>query len=514
MPRGRRSGTAGTGDAATGTVLDDRQLFEAQKRATTLEEREAIGEIRLEFALGRLQQAAATFTEGSAAFLDLIGRLEAGIRRIGHAPELEKLLETARETQIDLHRKETGPAPLEGDPVRPDEADAPLAFDAVGPAERPDVPAIHKPPKTIDAAAFTGALADEYERFFHGGRIREERLHLVGRLARAALANQSRYETVGGRLAIPWWFIAAVHMMESTFNFGAHFHNGDPLKRRTRRVPSGRPQAGEPPFTWEESALDALVLQKLDNLKDWSLARVLHRLERYNGFGYRKRRLPSPYLWSFSTLYEKGKFVRDGKFSPSAVSQQCGAAVLLRYLSERGDIRLDGEQEETGGFDPAEDVASAATDPTIEHDDSPFAVFWRERLPEIMHFKPREFLFKGASHVRNGLNTDPPKELWANVVPLVKVLDRVRADIGKPVKLISVYRSPAYNRAVGGAANSCHMRFIAADFTVVGDGDVRGWARAVHRLRDRNLFTGGIGVYPGRKFVHVDVRGHNVNWTG
>ena len=48
--------------------------------------------------------------------------------------------------------------------------------------------------------------------------------------------------------------------------------------------------------------------------------------------------MPSPYLWSFSTHYARGKYVADGKWSPTAVSAQCGVAVLLRRLAEKNLI--------------------------------------------------------------------------------------------------------------------------------------------------------------------------------
>ena len=64
---------------------------------------------------------------------------------------------------------------------------------------------------------------------------------------------------------------------------------------------------------------------------------TLFQLEGYNGFGYRDHHptVPSPYLWSFSNHYTRGKYVADGRFSPTAVSQQCGAAVLLKRLAGR-----------------------------------------------------------------------------------------------------------------------------------------------------------------------------------
>ena len=65
---------------------------------------------------------------------------------------------------------------------------------------------------------------------------------------------------------------------------------------------------------------------------------ALDRLERYNGLGYRNRGLPSPYLWSLSGHYERGKFVADGKFDSEAESKQCGGATPVRCLEERGLI--------------------------------------------------------------------------------------------------------------------------------------------------------------------------------
>jgi lysozyme family protein len=66
----------------------------------------------------------------------------------------------------------------------------------------------------------------------------------------------------------------------------------------------------------------------------------LYRLEKYNGFGYRKRGLATPYLWSFSDRYRQGKYVADGVFDPAAVSGQCGAAVIMKRLIDLGEIEF------------------------------------------------------------------------------------------------------------------------------------------------------------------------------
>jgi lysozyme family protein len=119
-------------------------------------------------------------------------------------------------------------------------------------------------------------------------------------------------------------------------------HNGDyPLTARTRQVPAGRPLKWLPPTDWESSALDAMRLLGFTGQSDWSLERTLYRLEVYNGLGYRGLGVLTPYLWSFSNHYDRGKYVADGKFSATARSQQCGAAVMLKLLQDAGEIKLD-----------------------------------------------------------------------------------------------------------------------------------------------------------------------------
>lgn len=192
------------------------------------------------------------------------------------------------------------------------------------------------------SVALTAALKEEYQRLLDSCHIRPENATVVNSLVNKILQNRQRYSAVGDALGIPWYFIGVIHNMESSLSFDRHLHNGDPLTARTRQVPAGRPKTGNPPFTWEESAADALQLEKLDQVSDWSLPATLYRLEAYNGFGYRLRHpeVLSPYLWSFSGHYKQGKFVADGTFSNTAVSKQCGAAVVLRRMAETGVLQF------------------------------------------------------------------------------------------------------------------------------------------------------------------------------
>ena len=185
-----------------------------------------------------------------------------------------------------------------------------------------------------------GELKTEYAGLFEHAAIRPDIEAAANQQAGRLVGNSDRYRAVGEPSGIPWYFIACIHLMESSGNFATHLHNGDPLSARTLRVPAGRPEAGEPPFSWEESARDAMALKKFDQMEDWSLPRLLFRWERYNGFGYRPREVPTPYLWSGTTVYTKGKYVADGRFDPDAVSRQIGCATLLKALIAGGAVAL------------------------------------------------------------------------------------------------------------------------------------------------------------------------------
>lgn len=148
--------------------------------------------------------------------------------------------------------------------------------------------------------------------------------------------NQARYRAVGQPFGIPFWVVGCIHYREADFNFTEHLHNGDPLTARTVHVPSGRPVNGNPPFTWEESARDALSLEGWDKKPMWDCANSLVRMEQYNGFGYKMRGLKSPYIWNYTDQYSKGLFTGDGVFAPNAVDKEAGCAALMKGLKQMG----------------------------------------------------------------------------------------------------------------------------------------------------------------------------------
>ena len=87
---------------------------------------------------------------------------------------------------------------------------------------------------------------------------------------------------------------------------------------------------------------------------------------------------------------------------------------------------------------------------------------------------------------------------------LPQILQRIRELHGnRPLSVNSGYRTAAHNTAIGGAANSFHVRGMAADITIGGLAPEDICRAAETALREAGI-PGGICIYP--TFTHVDVR--------
>jgi lysozyme family protein len=269
------------------------------------------------------------FLGASVILSDSVDDLEAAVAAANHGPfdgylsALEGHLDTLANLSGAMHGAEALSAtPDDG------EAAAPTAKSAAGKMSRGLAGGLGQPSSITDFAG----LKAEYAAWYAACQVRPERKGEVAYYLKRLDQGKGNYQQVGADLDIPWVFIGITHGMECGFNFKAHLHNGDPLSARTVQVPKGRPASGNPPFTWSQSARDALIYKGYHQITDWSVPHMLHLFERYNGMGYRRRGVPTPYLWSYSNLYEKGKFVADGHFDPEAVSKQCGAALMLKTV--------------------------------------------------------------------------------------------------------------------------------------------------------------------------------------
>lgn len=217
------------------------------------------------------------------------------------------------------------------------------------------------------------ALAPEYEKLWATAVLLPSRKTAAQTTANRILANKARYETVSQATTVPFFVIGLIHAMEGGCNFNTHLHNGDPLTARTRQVPRGRPKEGNPPFTWEESAIDALTMDGLDKVKDWTPERLCYELERYNGTGYLKyhSNVNTPYLWSGTNNYVRGKYVADGKWDATAVSGQSGAIAILKcVMAKDNDV-----------------VAALEPDTVVAVEDDPSLVLGPSDLPTVVTAK-------------------------------------------------------------------------------------------------------------------------------
>jgi lysozyme family protein len=205
----------------------------------------------------------------------------------------------------------------------------------------------------MTAPKLTAALAKAYNDLFNRCEIAADKMTEVEGVVQRIVDFQNRYASIAAQSNVPWYVIAVIHNMECGLDFTKHLHNGDSLKRRTINVPAGRPKTARAPFTFEESALDALEYDGFTAWSNWSIGGICYKFEGYNGWGYRAHNINSPYLWSYSNLYTSGKFIRDNVWSDKAVSRQCGAAVILRRMNDHGAIDLVSA--------PSSKLADAAT---------------------------------------------------------------------------------------------------------------------------------------------------------
>jgi len=175
-----------------------------------------------------------------------------------------------------------------------------------------------------------------YTSLWLKAKLKPEQKATVLARARKIVTNRTRYQQLEAKTGVPWWWIAVAHNLEGAGNFGTYLGNGQSITKRTTIVPIGRG-----PFkTFEEGAIDAIKLKKLDQIKVWDVARALFHWEQFNGFGYVSKGINSPYVWSMTNLYTRGKYVRDHVYDPNAVSDQIGGAAMLLGLIELGEVNI------------------------------------------------------------------------------------------------------------------------------------------------------------------------------
>jgi len=95
---------------------------------------------------------------------------------------------------------------------------------------------------------------------------------------------------------------------------------------------------------------------------------------------------------------------------------------------------------------------------------------------------------------------------------LIWALEKLRSECGDvPITITSGCRCEDRNTAVGGVPTSMHLIGQAADIIVSGMHPIEMADRAG---RIEAFSHGGIGTYPEKGFIHVDVRHGPARWSG
>ena len=124
--------------------------------------------------------------------------------------------------------------------------------------------------------------------------------------------------------------------------------------------------------------------------------------------------------------------------------------------------------------------------------------------PVTMHFSIEE-LYASKTAKANGINNKPSVQQMINLVYLAAfVLEPLREAMNEPIKIGSGFRSKELNKAVGGVANSQHMKGQAADLCI--DGDIqkgRKWFEYIRKNLPFDQLIWEKNPKTGSEWVHV-----------
>lgn len=110
-------------------------------------------------------------------------------------------------------------------------------------------------------------------------------------------------------------------------------------------------------------------------------------------------------------------------------------------------------------------------------------------------------LTKSATAEKYGIENLATNEVVENLTKLTElVLDPLREQLGKPVKLTCAYRSKEVNKKVGGHPDSHHIYGCAADIVCLAQDQNRMMAILI-----KNPNVDLCQNYPDRNFIHVNI---------
>ena len=133
-----------------------------------------------------------------------------------------------------------------------------------------------------------------------------------------------------------------------------------------------------------------------------------------------------------------------------------------------------------------------------------------------MKFFTLEELTRSDTAKKYHIDNTPGEDETYNLVRLInEVLDPIREEYGKPIRVTSGYRCKRVNSIVGGSKSSQHLKGEAADLVPV-DGDTRRVFDVIRRMMKEGKIKCGqliweYGTWTKPKWVHISLPGKSHN---
>jgi len=135
----------------------------------------------------------------------------------------------------------------------------------------------------------------------------------------------------------------------------------------------------------------------------------------------------------------------------------------------------------------------------------------------VEHFKATELLYMRRAKIAV---PTPPRRLWPNIIPTLKLADILRAQLGHGLVVGNGYRPEPFNSRVGGAPRSKHVTFRALDLDLPKAHRTRDEQEEFYRLavelwlRHGERDKIGLGLYRRRRGtrIHLDTGVSRRTW--